>query len=238
MAKKEKSKIYFHCSVSRNSAIYNYAIGGKMIHHVAEHVLKAKLQDLPFSVLKNAVGNPPSKKDFLNYLNVDIMTKSRIPIPHKDLHNFPEWEDIRKNLSRIYGNIETDYNSIMQTSEEAVGSIHASMHHDLSDVIHLNCYGRVEWLLVDPYEFRNNKNRSEIETRVILEPGDLLYMRAQTLHETIPLTERGSLIFMNLPYNDDEEIPLNRDKQREEFIEYIEKGVIPSEVRPKATRHL
>ena len=33
-----------------------------MIHHVAEHVLKAKLQDLPFSVLKNAVGNKDATK--------------------------------------------------------------------------------------------------------------------------------------------------------------------------------
>jgi len=39
MAKKEKSKINFYCSVSRNSAIHNYSIGGKM-------KLDPKLQDI------------------------------------------------------------------------------------------------------------------------------------------------------------------------------------------------
>jgi hypothetical protein len=49
-------------------------------------------------------------------------------------------------------------------------------------------------------------------------------MRGWTLHETTPLTERGSLIFMNLPYV---QIPkdLDRKNQRRDVLRDLEKNL-------------
>ena len=200
-----------------------------MISEISKHVLEAKIKDLPFSVLKNAVKNPPTKKDFDYYIdNYTPGKATRVSIPHKDLRFFPEWHAIREDLVKIYGNIDTDYNSIMHTKDKYKGKIWASLHDDVSDVVHLNCYGRVEWLLVDPQEVGPGKSISEIGKRVILEPGDLLYMRGRTLHETIPLSERGSLIFMNLPYDGGVNAPKPEDleRQRQNFLEYVETGTL------------
>jgi len=200
-----------------------------MISEISKHVLEAKIKDSPFSVLKNAVKNPPTKKDFDYYIdNYTSGQATRIDIPHKDLRLFPVWQTIREDLVKIYGNIETDYNSLMRTQGGDIGKIWASLHDDVSDVVHLNCYGRVEWLLVNPQEVGPGKSISEIGKRVILEPGDLLYMRGRTLHETIPLSERGSLIFMNLPYDGGVNAPKPEDleRQRQNFLEYVETGTL------------
>ena len=200
-----------------------------MISEISKHVLEAKIKDLPFSVLKNAVKNPPTKKDFDYFIdNYTSGKETRVNIPHKDLRFFPVWQTIREDLVKIYGNIETDYNSLMRTEDKDKEKTWASLHDDVSDVVHLNCYGRVQWLLVDPQEVGPGKSLSEIGKIVVLEPGDLLYMRGRTLHETIPLSERGSIIFMNLPYDGGVNAPKLEDleRQRQNFVEYVETGTL------------
>jgi len=200
-----------------------------MTDEISKHVLETKIKDLPFSVLRKAVKNPPTKEDFLNYINENNMAeKSRIDISHKDLYLFPILKDIRENLAKIYGNISTDYNSLMITREYDVNKTWASLHDDISDVVHLNCYGTVEWLLANPEEFGSGKSIETIGQKVILEPGDVLYMRGRTLHETKPLSERGSYIFMNLPYDGGQNAPKPEDleRQRKNFVEYVETGIL------------
>lgn len=185
--------------------------------NITRLVLESKLKNLPFAILKKAVPNPPQKDDFnayKKYINKDL---SRIQIEKENLEFFPEWNGIQKALTKIYGNPPNVYNSLMQTNEYSINKVHASLHCDQSDVIHLCCYGSVEWLLIDPED--------KEEYRITLEPGDVLYMRGFVLHETTPLSSRGSLIFMNLSYDDfpepdhsdltDEERKLIFKKQRE-----------------------
>ena len=203
-----------------------------MISEICKHVLRAKIDDLPFSVFKNAVKNPPDKDRFDSYMQkFTDGTRFRVEIPYENMYYFPVWKSIREELVRIYGNINTDYNSLHQTGRDAIGRIWASLHDDVADVIHLNCYGRVEWLLADPQEFGPGKTIETIGQKVTLGPGDLLYMRGRTLHETRPLSERGSLIFMNMPYSggigapDPDDI-LNLERQRKNFLEYVETGIL------------
>jgi len=100
----------------------------------------------------------------------------------------------------------------MQTKEFSIEKVHASLHPDQSDVVHLCCYGRVEWTLVD--------SEKKKEYKVILEPGDVLYMRGFTLHETKPLSVRGSLIFMNLSYEEFPDYLTDSFKSEEEAQEF------------------
>ena len=200
--------------------------------NITKLVLEAKLKNLPFAVLKSGIKNTYTKEDFDRYniyVGNDFYSenyKSRSVIKEKDLGFFPIWHKIQEDLIKIYGNPTKPYNSIMQTGDHVVGKIHASLHHDRSDVIHMCCYGTVEWLLVDV--------EKKEEHRVTMEPGDVLYMRGYTLHETVPLSVRGSLVFMNLPLEEFPEVDLSKltdeeqkewqKKQRLEFLEDLNKG--------------
>jgi hypothetical protein len=201
-----------------------------MKNKIVQAILEAKLQDLPFYVLKNGIDWQVTEKDFLNYSNyyhkeiLETFDKScrrntREDISNDDLRYFPDWSMTVKELSKLYGNTDTYYLSLMQTGDVHNKSVHAVLHNDQSDVVHINCFGKVEWLLIDPYD------ESKTEHRVILESGDVLYMRGWTLHETTPLTPRGSLIFMNLPYVP---IPkdLNKETQREKVISDLDKDIL------------
>ena len=189
------------------------------------------MEDLPFSVLKNSIEWKADQEDFLRYCNYYYRAEggsktfeescdrnTRVDISSDDLTYFPGWSTVVKDLSKLYGNTDTYYLSLMQTNESIVNNVHATLHNDQSDVVHINCFGRVNWLLIDP--FGENKT----EHRITLEPGDLLYMRGWTLHETTPLSARGSLIFMNLPYV---QIPknLNTETQRQDVLEAFEKDL-------------
>lgn len=176
-----------------------------MIDKIVRHVLESKLQDLPFAVLKNAMDKEITSENFLKYYNDknndnvknfdDLFSlETRPDLLEEDYHYFEGWDKVVRNLSKLYGNTDQYYTSIMQTGLWRIGQIHAQLHNDVSDVVHLNCFGRVQWLLIDPFD------TEKTEHIVILEPGDLLYMRGWTLHETTPLSSRASLIFMNLPY--------------------------------------
>ena len=190
------------------------------------------MQDLPFSVLKNSISFKVTPEDFLEYSNYHHREKkqkiknfddsckrnTREDISNEDLTYFPGWSEIVNDLAKLYGNTDTYYLSLMQTGESFVNKVHATLHNDQSDVVHINCFGTVNWLLMDPFD----KNKTE--HRITLEPGDLLYMRGWTLHETTPLTERGSLIFMNLPYV---QIPkdLDKENQRRDVLRDLEKNL-------------
>jgi hypothetical protein len=202
--------------------------------NITKLVLEAKLNNQPFAVLKGGVKNVFTKEHFDKYnehIKNDYYSgtyRSRAVIKDEDLNFFPMWYQIQKALIKIYGNPTQPYNSIMQTGEHAIGKVHASLHRDRSDVVHLCCYGTVEWLLVDV--------EKKEEHRITMEPGDVLYMRGYTLHETVPRSHRGSLVFMNLPleefpeidpktFKTEEELEEFKRKQRLQFLDDLEKGI-------------
>lgn len=202
--------------------------------NVTSLVLEAKLKNLPFAVLKGGVKGIFTKEHFDKYnehIKNDYYSqsyRSRAVIEEEDLKFFPMWYQIQKALIKIYGNPTKPYNSIMQTGEAVIGKVHASLHRDRSDVVHLCCYGTVEWLLVDV--------EKKEEHRITMEPGDVLYMRGYTLHETVPLSVRGSLVFMNLPleefpeidpktFKTEEELEEFKRVQRLQFLDDLDKGI-------------
>jgi hypothetical protein len=190
----------------------------KKINNICKLVLEAKLQNLPFAVLKNAIKNPPNKQMFDKFYFEKKSLKKRLEISKEDLKIFGEWAEIERSLANLYGNISNQYNTIIKTEKNEVDKVFAVLHNDTSDVVHFNCYGEVEWLLIDPDDF------NKTEHKIIMQPGDVMYMKGWTLHETTPYSERGSLIFMNLPY---EEIPegLNFETQREDMLKQLDEGL-------------
>jgi hypothetical protein len=195
--------------------------------NITKLVLEAKLENLPFAILKGGVQNPPTEEVFNEFKKQLGTQQSRVGISEENLGFFEEWNGIQRALIKIYGNPTKAYNSLMQTNHYSVGKVHASLHCDQSDVVHLACYGSVEWLLIDPEDKQ--------EYRIVLEAGDVLYMRGFVLHETTPLSDRGSLIFMNLSYEDfpdyitgslktEEEREAFNKKQRADFLEGLNKN--------------
>ena len=196
-----------------------------MTSKIVKHILESKINDLPFSILKNSLDSEITPDMFMEYCNSlydenitdwnrNCFRSPRQTIDFNTLTHFPEWKLIVKDLSRLYGNIDTYYLSLMQTGDKSINTVHAGLHNDNADVIHINCFGRVEWTLVDP----NDLNQKE--HKVILEPGDMLYMRGMTLHQTLPLSRRGSLIFMTLPLNTDYDF--NFETQKENLLKGIQ----------------
>ena len=196
-----------------------------MTSKIVKHILESKINDLPFSILKNSLDSEITPDMFMEYCNSlynenitdwnrNCFRSPRQTIDFNTLTHFPEWKLIVKNLSRLYGNIDTYYLSLMQTGDKSINTVHAGLHNDNADVIHINCFGRVEWTLVDPNDL------TQKEHKVILEPGDMLYMRGMTLHQTLPLSRRGSLIFMTLPLNTDYDF--NFETQKENLLKGIQ----------------
>lgn len=187
---------------------------------IVKLVLESKIKNLPLGILRNAVPHAPTEKHLDSYKEYVKNNGSRVAIKSEDLHFFPEWEGIQRHLTKMYGNAVDVYNSLMQTNELSVNKIHASLHADQSDVVHLCCYGRVDWILIDPEDKK--------EYNITLEPGDVMYMRGFVLHETIPLSPRGSLIFMNLPYSKFPEPDLSvlTDEEKEAVLKEQKEGYL------------
>jgi len=196
-----------------------------MTSKIIKHILESKINDLPFSIFKNSLDSEITPDMFMEYCNSlydeditdwnrNCFRSPRQTIDFNTLTHFPEWKSIVKDLSRLYGNIDTYYLSLMQTGDKSINTVHAGLHNDHADVIHINCFGRVEWTLVDP------NDHTQKEHKVILEPGDMLYMRGMTLHQTLPLSRRGSLIFMTLPINTD--YNFNFETQKENLLKRIQ----------------
>ena len=183
--------------------------------NVTKLVLEAKLKNLPFAILKAGAENGYPEERFNNYKKHVGDQQSRVAVKEENLGFFPGWEQIQRALTKMYGNPVNVYNSIMQTNEYSIGKVHASLHCDQSDVVHLCAYGSVEWLLIDPEDKQ--------EYKVTLEPGDFLYFRGFVLHETTPLSNRGSLIFMNLSYEDFPDYITGSLKTEEERLAFNEK---------------
>lgn len=59
------------------------------------------------------------------------------------------------------------------------------VHIDPYDILHWQCRGATEWSIGENME------------KIILEPGDLLWLKAETKHKTENITEKYSLIFMS-----------------------------------------
>jgi ribosomal protein L16 Arg81 hydroxylase len=88
-----------------------------------------------------------------------------------DAHNIPELKKILKDLNckiaHLYFNITT--------TSKTFGK-----HKDSMDVWFWNCQGKIKWIIEDKKE-------------IVLNPGDLIYVKKHVYHEVIPLTPRAGI---------------------------------------------
>lgn len=146
-------------------------------------VEKAKNDNLEYVLIKNWFQPTPQWDDF-----------KKICDPFKGRESF-ENREIPDNMKFFlnqcilaYPNIEYGFYTMQDDSfrnARPTGEISGtSFHTDPCDILHWQCRGATEWVI--------GKNKDIF----ILEPGDLLWFKSETLHKTENLTEKYSLIFM------------------------------------------
>jgi hypothetical protein len=162
---------------------------------IVDHVIDAKSKDLPFSVLDKAFDTPPNENNFKKYLNEVNKRHFRMTLSMHDYKYFSTWGTTVSELIKFYGNNPDAMCTLIHNlGEDVISGVAASLHDDRPDVIHYNCFGYVKWKL----KASDQETREEYKDKVFeitLEPNQVIYIKGMTLHETTPLTKRGSLIF-------------------------------------------
>lgn len=147
---------------------------------------KAKVDNVPFAILKGVLPTDEITLDHFYRYKDHLGTESkRDEIREEDIGKFPRLNDYCGRLGNFYGQ-PNFYLTYMVT--EITNGIHADMHNDTCDGISWNCVGSTEWTFIDP--------DTEERITVLTEPGDAVFTRARTYHETKPLGPRASLIWM------------------------------------------
>lgn len=175
---------------------------------ISELIKDVKIKNLNYNIFRNVFDDVYTLNDFQNtQWGKHIERKNK----KKYYRNFIEKEDEKyfdknvqnfiKDLNLIdHGFIKNQFEnpkkedyfvSFMLTDEKEKNKIWATLHGDDYDVFWWSVCGSVEWMLED---FDGNKSFE------ILNPGDVLYLKAGIKHQTRPLSARLSFIYM--PYKD------------------------------------
>lgn len=74
-----------------------------------------------------------------------------------------------------------------------------SRHSDMADVIHWQCVGQSEWTMYEGL-IEDSQERQNIEkesTKIILNPGDVIWFKKNQEHSVVNLENKFSIIFMS-----------------------------------------
>ena len=164
---------------------------------IAEFVQQAKDAGLNYAVLRNWKQPTPHWGEFDRISSdrdtrIDVLTL-----------NYPEsFNDFEEEASKAYP--ESSYNFYIYRSNnyrnrnaEEAGT---GLHLDINDILHWQCRGSTMWkfgeVLEDPSKEHGRNGSFTGETdNIFLEPGDLIWLRGETWHETENITEKRSLVF-------------------------------------------
>lgn len=104
-----------------------------------------------------------------------------ITIDHSDRF-FPNVRDLIETISRVYDHKAVGALSIISfsTTEPTTGK-----HLDCYDIFYWQCVGSVDWLIGD-----------ENPVAYTLDPGDVIFVTAGTIHEVKPHTPRAAVSLM------------------------------------------
>ena len=159
------------------------------MNSISYHITRAKEKDLCFYVLKNFYKNSPTRRDFNKYISEHNVSGGKPEVIEEHFYYFNNWTGLLKDLSTVYPDTHLSYTSLIWTDEKDISVGGTELHNDPSDVIHINCYGSVEWNILDKCQNMHT---------FVLNDGDALYLKQGTMHSTRVISPRGSLIYM--PY--------------------------------------
>jgi mannose-6-phosphate isomerase-like protein (cupin superfamily) len=147
---------------------------------ISEAIEIARKTNLEYIVLKNWHQPTPKWKEF-ELLCGEF--QGRVSIKEKPLTDIMNM--FLEKSKEAYPNIDYEFflmqaDSFRNLNPEESGTY---AHTDPHDVLHWQCRGVTEWTI--------GSNSDKIQ----LEPGDLLWFRANTKHKTENLTEKYALIF-------------------------------------------
>ena len=148
---------------------------------IKDFVEKNINDNLEYAVLKNWHQPTPEQQKFKEFYDVENQG-GRISIKNKILYD--EFKYFLEESLLAYPNKEYDYFLMEARSFRNVNSNSGTDEHvDPHDILHWQCRGATYWFI--------GKNSEQI----MLEPGDLIWFRANTKHRTENITEKYSLIF-------------------------------------------
>lgn len=147
---------------------------------ILNFVEQSKLLGVEYAVLKNWSQPTPQWDEFKQLCGNE---QGRVSIKNKNITNI--MINFLNESIKAYPNIDYEFFLMQADSFRNLNPAESGtyVHTDPHDVLHWQCRGVTEWTI--------GKN-SEL---VLLEPGDLLWFRANTKHKTENLTEKYALIF-------------------------------------------
>jgi hypothetical protein len=135
------------------------------------YAIKQNNQDVPLT-------NASTRKGFVNFWHDLTMTIDRL-----EEKFFPNLEDYNKTLSSYHPNKNMGrFAAVSFTDSEPT----TGKHTDPVDVMYWNCVGVSQWEV-----FYENDS-----TVFVLNPGDVIFVPARTLHEVTSLSPRAAISFM------------------------------------------
>ncbi len=176
---------------------------------IKEFVDNAKEQKLYYAVLKNWHHPVPSWEDFEEVIDPKSngVRKFIKDVPLKE-----EMQYFLDESKKAYPDIEYQY-YIFEGKRYRNLDINwpgEPLHKDPYDILHWHCKGVTEWQIGLYAEMNGTPKQFEYEERkgwdwhtawtkepqtIMLEPGDLLWLRKATWHRTQNLAEKYSIIF-------------------------------------------
>lgn len=148
---------------------------------ISNFVKKARDSGLEYSVYKNWYQPTPTFKE-IRKIQIDTYG-GRVSLEGKELTI--EMDHFLIECISAYPKIDYDYYTMLSSSYRNLTPDDSGTpsHTDEADTLHWQCRGATEWII------------GSSSDSVILEPGDLIWFRANTWHKTSNLTEKCSLMF-------------------------------------------
>ena len=170
---------------------------------IKDFIKTFKNNGLSYAVIKNWSQPTPTREklsEFYKESNPDgrisikdkELTKTMIKFLNECLEVYPN-----KNYE-LFVISATGFRNQNKYLNEDTGT---SAHNDPYDILHWQCRGATYWHLGKNAKVEWGKDQELIKVEIenpeiiLLEPGDLLWMQAETWHKTENITEKYSLIF-------------------------------------------
>jgi len=149
---------------------------------ISNIVEKCKKDNIEYLLVRNWHQPTPFQVEFRELFDTE-KSVGRTSIKNKILKN--EFKFFLDECLEAYPIIDYEYYLMeSRTFRNMDKNSGTEFHVDESDVLHWQCRGATQWII--------GKNKDSF----MLEPGDLLWFRANTEHSTENITEKYSLIFL------------------------------------------
>lgn len=111
-----------------------------------------------------------------------------------DRRYFPEADELYKIFSSVLG---TELDPVSAFINIIGGEKPGEAHRDDRETVFWQCHGEAKWSFYDaPEEGKYDTDKLQVIKTIVLEPGDVLFMRNRAMHSVQNFGPRASIAFM------------------------------------------